>query len=389
VVSGRGLGRGGGHGRGGSTLAVGNGSEEGVVVGTGAEADHTESEPSGVSAVRGYFSCKGRPSKSSSSVAELNLPALGEGRDFQDLLDAVPIKHFNQVESLRVEHSKAFQRWRFMLKEGFSLLLYGFGSKRRLLEDFAQSTLTDGGVLMVNGFIPTTKAKEVLDNAASMLLRSTTGASKRGDARELLSKLRRVSVTPARRLYIVIHNIDGPTLRGAESQRLLSQLAECPAISLVASMDHVDTPLLWDKGMSNRFNWIWQDATTYAPYMAEAALMPSLLLGRKSEQTGKGAVMVLMSLTAKARRVFRVLADNQNVSQGNNKEQGLSLQSWFQLCREQFLVTSEQLLRSLLTEFKDHQLVRIRKGADGTDLHFIPLGEEALAQVLSDVESAA
>lgn len=63
----------------------------------------------------GFFLCKGRASKSNSSVAELKL-GLGEGRQFQDVLDGVPIMHFNQMESLRVERSKAFHRWRFLLR---------------------------------------------------------------------------------------------------------------------------------------------------------------------------------------------------------------------------------------------------------------------------------
>lgn len=46
-----------------------------------------------------------------------------------------------------------------------------------------------------------------------------------------------------------------------------------------------------------------------------------MLLGRKDERTAKGAVMVLRSLTFKAREVFRQLADNQDSD--DNKEQGL------------------------------------------------------------------
>jgi len=36
-------------------------------------------------------------------------------------------------------------------------------------------------------------------------------------------------------------------LRSAESQALLSELAACACIGLVASIDHVNAPLLWDK----------------------------------------------------------------------------------------------------------------------------------------------
>ena len=45
-------------------------------------------------------------------------------------------------------------------------------------------------------------------------------------------------------------------------------------------MDHVNTPLLWDKQMAARFNWLYFDVTSYAPYTVESANKPSLLVGR-------------------------------------------------------------------------------------------------------------
>ena len=56
-------------------------------------------------------------------------------------------------------------------RQGFSLLLYGFGSKRQLLQSFAVSSLTDAGVLAVTGQSPGLTAKQVLIKAATMLQR--------------------------------------------------------------------------------------------------------------------------------------------------------------------------------------------------------------------------
>ena len=63
---------------------------------------------------------------------------------------------------------------------------------------------------------------------------------------------------------------------------MLAELVQCPCIRLLASMDHVNAPLLWDRRTAARFNWSYFDATTYAPYHAEAQEMPSLLIGRRS-----------------------------------------------------------------------------------------------------------
>lgn len=73
-----------------------------------------------------------------------------------------------------------------------------------------------------------------------------------------------------------------PGFRSSEAQGALSALAACERVHLVASFDHVDTPLLWDAQLAARFNWLWHDVTTYAPYVSELnpSSVPSLLAAR-------------------------------------------------------------------------------------------------------------
>lgn len=44
-------------------------------------------------------------------------------------------------------------------------------------------------------------------------------------------------------LFIIIHNLDGPMLRGEKTQAAMSQLATAPKIHLLASIDHINAPL--------------------------------------------------------------------------------------------------------------------------------------------------
>jgi origin recognition complex subunit 2 len=39
--------------------------------------------------------------------------------------------------------------------------MYGFGSKKMLLEDFASTTLSDFTVIVVNGYLPSINLKQV------------------------------------------------------------------------------------------------------------------------------------------------------------------------------------------------------------------------------------
>lgn len=55
-----------------------------------------------------------------------------------------------------------------LCRQRFSLLFYGLGSKRALLEAFADETLTDGGVLACDGLAPGINAKQVRHSATQV-----------------------------------------------------------------------------------------------------------------------------------------------------------------------------------------------------------------------------
>ena len=54
-------------------------------------------------------------------------------------------------------------------------------------------------------------------------------------------------------IYLVIHNIDGLALRLDKAQVTLAQLAASPNVKMVASFDHINTPLLWDSNKAGFF----------------------------------------------------------------------------------------------------------------------------------------
>ncbi|KAG6476758.1 hypothetical protein ZIOFF_066005 [Zingiber officinale] len=111
---------------------------------------------------------------------------------------------------------------------------------------------------------------------------------------------------------VIIHNIDGPSLRDPDSQQYLAQLASCSRVRMVASIDHVNAPLLWDKKMVHtQFKWSWHHVPTFAPYKAEGNFFPLILANYGNAQTTKTALVVLQSLTPNAQSVFKILAEHQ------------------------------------------------------------------------------
>ena len=64
---------------------------------------------------------------------------------------------------------------------------------------------------------------------------------------------------------------------------------------------------------------------------------------------------------------------------------GLSFHHWYKGCREKFLVSSEVTLRTHQVEFRDHELVKLKKDMVGQDLIFVPLPKEELALLVAEL----
>jgi hypothetical protein len=164
--------------------------------------------------------------------------------------------------------------------------LYGFGSKRFLLQNFVQLELSKHGhVLSLHGY-----DKDIsLDGILNVLVQSfLDGVEPAIDPREEshTSPLRRVvtiskalaNQRPCLPIYLVIHNIDGISLRDSTTQDALSLLVSCSQVNapargiireeslhlepqrvvrLIASIDHLNaSAILWKAETDLNFKWV-------------------------------------------------------------------------------------------------------------------------------------
>jgi len=99
------------------------------------------------------------------SSAALSLPFhLSNPEECVSNLQSTPIKHQHEIDRLESEHRQNFTDWSFLLNANHSLLLYGFGSKRKLLNDFAKETLSvEGDVISIDGFDRECSVDQILD----------------------------------------------------------------------------------------------------------------------------------------------------------------------------------------------------------------------------------
>ncbi|ETO11399.1 hypothetical protein RFI_25978 [Reticulomyxa filosa] len=160
------------------------------------------------------------------------------------------------------------------------------------------------------------------------------------------------------RYYLCINNIDGKPLRDPKCQVILSTLASSSFIHLIASWDHINTMLLWDRTLLSRFHWLHHEISTFEHFATETAVeFDTPTINGTDEKRARGIRHVLDSLTPIHYDILLQLAEAQLSQKQTGFPQGLSYLEWFQMCFQQLLVVNEVKFRQLTVELLDHYAV--------------------------------
>ena len=327
--------------------------------------------------------------KSSMLVGDMPRHVLN-GRELTELLGKLPAPHFNERQTIHANLTKSHATWRSLLLSGFSVVLYGFGSKRRAAEEFAQTETERGvDVVVLDGHHPQANvhaaATEVLAAA-----RATNGitTSRRGEnaattASEVAAAMARFNKDDPKHVLLVVHGIDAQAMRTRDNMHALAALCDArPYVRVVASADHVHAAAAMDARLTQALDAAWVEAHTYEPYEAEAALsggVPPVLRKHAGDAPAlHAATVVLRTLTPNARDIFGVLA--------RAGPSGMTQSELYAACRDRFLVSAELTLRAHLQEFRDHELViAVRDAASGVEKVAAKLQGSALNELLATV----
>ena len=310
------------------------------------------------------------------------------------LLDPVLVERVATVEissyksgfdALYHMYENLFDYWLCQLKTGFNILLYGLGSKLKLLDEFRKKKLSSCYQLVIYGFFPGLSLKEILNTLTSDMLEHT-GRFKTPvqQSQFICTSLCKQQPKTAKEIFLIIHNIDGQPLRDEKVQLTLSFLAACPFVHILATVDHPRAPSLWDEITSGRFNWAWHNTSTYHHYTVETSYDKSLSSEGSEILMLRSFRHVIQSLTPNAKGVFQILAQYQLDNASDPTYVGLPFSDLYQKCREAFLVNSDMTLRAQLTEFRDHKLVRSKKGQDGTEILTISIDNDLLKRFMEE-----
>jgi len=328
-----------------------------------------------------YFSAQSEKVLTSDrTLAKLKTPRLSDA-EVTKLLSGSKLIYEAEVRELIEDHRVQFPKWLSLLHRGYSVVCYGLGSKKSLLHDFHEDFLLDRDCVVVNGFFPSLTVKQILATITEDILEIEGNFSSTSEhVEEIFS-----SITSD--IYLLIHNIDGPTLRTSKVQATLANLASHPLIHLVCSIDHINAPLIWDQHCLSKLNFIWFDCTTFLPYLEEAGGADSLMVRRTGQLALASLGSVWASLTPNAKKIYIIIIKYQidNMEESDSYP-GFSFMELYRMCRAEFLVASDLALRAQLTEFRDHKLVKSKKGNDGGEYLTIPLDKATMTAFLENID---
>lgn len=208
--------------------------------------------------------------------------------------------------------TKYFAKWLWEMEQGFNLLLHGFGSKREVVARFGEKAREKGEVLVVEGFDPQVGLGDVVGameevvkgwerenepkkgGSAPSPKKRKGGSPRKGSPKKgkgkgkataaddddddafdvptpklvlppslsaLESRIRRLLHTlhthqsplsphpPRPPIYLLLHSLDGPSLRLPKTLSLLALLAAQPGVHLLATVDHLRAAMLFPSSL--------------------------------------------------------------------------------------------------------------------------------------------
>lgn len=371
---------------------------------------------------RYFFQNRAGPAHTSNNT--LNKVTLLTHEEYFDKLSKYADPCRPEREFLFNLHLRSFPQWDFEFDQGFNICLYGYGSKRRLLQSFAdwvyrKHSSSPPSIVVVNGHTPNISIRSIFATIATAVLGADLPSKLGSQPVEVLELLQSVlkSRSSQGSITVLINSIDAPPLRRAVNQALLARLAATPMIRLLVTADTPNFLLMWDINLRDQYNFVFHDCTTFGPFDAEFDVVEEVhgILGRKGRRVGgkEGVGFVLKSLPENAQNLYRLLLtelismmDEGHVSddemdgsgggvgggQGTGPdgdsakdEIGVEFRMLYQKATEEFIASSEMMFRTLLKEFHDHQMITSRMDSSGMEILGVPLSREEMEGVLEDL----
>lgn len=367
-----------------------------------------------------YF-LQNRPKNMKTSNNTLSSLTLLSHEQYHNNISVFVDPHASSIKYLHSLHSRSFPQWNFELSQSFNICLYGYGSKRYLVTDFAhhlsslRPSFSPPKIIIINGYTPALKIRQVLTTIATVAFDAPASSLKLGtQPRDIIDSIltQLAKYPPSSPIYIFINSLDAPPLRRNPIPSMFATLASNSHIHLLATCDNPSFRRLFESSALEQFNFLFHDTTTFESYapveVGSVVDTMNRLLNRsgRSVKGKEGVGFVLRSLPENARNLYRILiaellAAMDNGIEGNDaldpeggsrKVAGgvgivgrMAVRVLYQKAVEEFICTSDMAFRTLLKEFQDHQMVDSKWDGAGTEMIGVPFRREEMETILEDL----
>lgn len=286
------------------------------------------------------------------------------------------------------DNPKLFSEWLRLLQVGFGIWVQGAGSKRRLLEAFADDALLPWGAQVVrmagfNARFSTVQClREILEQVHPGSQR--LGSSADGLVDSIVAARKAVTDLAALRpLVLLVHNVE--ILPVAHQAALASLASRGRRVSIIASTDNIWAPLAWTPRMLDDFCFVPAYVNTHEGYADESQVrfiggLPGWAdPSADKRKTNKASLaLVLRSLQNSHRELVQIIAEHQVQKEGRS---GISKSALLDRATERVITNHAAQLKAWLNELKDHEVVVERNGPDNSILYMIACDDRTLVRL--------
>ncbi|CDW82556.1 origin recognition complex subunit 2 [Stylonychia lemnae] len=269
-------------------------------------------------------------------------------------------KHLQQKQAIlsQLFSQKNFQSWKYFLDCGFNLLIYGIGSKRKLINNFIQHYLQQEPCIILNGFHSATTIKSLTNPIIKFIYKNIPNTKNYNSVVDQIEEIKRVLDKPRpenqfTKIYVIIHSMDVGALKNHEWQQYISELANVRSISLIVSVDHINSGIMWSDSMLDRFNFYASEVNTFEDFDTELEYQ-SPLFQFKNDNQEVGLLFVFKSMTGNQKKLISIIAQ---YLLDNPQEKGISYKELMIKCVEQMVCHSNKQMKDGLHEALDHKIV--------------------------------
>jgi len=299
--------------------------------------------------------------------------------EMSDILKSFKPSYNNAIEDINKEFEETlYPEWFKLMSVGFNILLHGVGSKKKLIQNFCEKYLNNSHYIELLGYHHDLNAKNLVKSILCDVLELNETFKTFDDQ---ITAINQNLQSP---LYLIINNIDGNCLRDSSVQLCLSELASNKNIHIIATVDHINSSLLWDNTQYGSFKWIHFETNSLVSYYDEIAFENSLMLNHTGNVQLSSMIHILKSLTQNAKNIFLTMVEY--VLNKENIKKNITFTKLYHECREKFYVSNELTLRAQLTEFIDHKLIKLKTESDGYETIYLLIDDKNLKLYLDELK---